>query len=128
MREHKKERGKKMTELAPPQLDQALIAYRSQKNFQAFQKDFSKSFSEEDALKAAKSFEEVFVNNFLKNIFKEVDTNPYGENSNADNIYQDFLIDEYSKQIVSSGGVGIADQVYKQLTQVQGVQSHVAKR
>ena len=69
--------------------------------------------------KAAEEFEAVFVNNMLQNMFTGLESGgTWGKGHGAD-AWQSLLIDEYSRSIAASGGIGIADSVEKELLRLQ---------
>lgn len=66
----------------------------------------------------AEDFESVFLNSMLQQMFSNVGKGPYSGGPGA-NIWRSFLTDEYSKSIVKSGGIGIADHVERSLLALQ---------
>jgi peptidoglycan hydrolase FlgJ len=82
-------------------------------------KQTSKSMSMEEITKTAKDFETVFISQMVDKMFGEsLGTEAFGDEDSGD-IYQSMMVEEYSKQIVSAGGIGIADQIKKQLLKLQ---------
>jgi Rod binding domain-containing protein len=77
-----------------------------------------------DATKAkakgsAQDFEAVFLNSMFQQMFTGIQGDgPFG-GSGATGVWRSFLTDEYAKTFAKSGGIGIADQVYKSLIQQQ---------
>src|SRR3954469_15891988 len=68
---------------------------------------------------AAQDFEAVFLNSMFQQMFTGIQGDgPFGGNG-ATGVWRSFLTDEYAKTFAKSGGVGIADQVYKSLIQQQ---------
>ena len=68
--------------------------------------------------KAAQEFEAVFLSQMMEHMFAEVDLTP-GQESPGDDIYKSLLIDEYSKLMARSGGIGVADHVKREMLRVQ---------
>ena len=68
--------------------------------------------------KAAKEFEAVFMAQMMEHMFAEVDFDPSGEGP-GDDIYKSLLIDEYSKLMSRSGGIGVADHVKREMLNMQ---------
>jgi Rod binding domain-containing protein len=67
------------------------------------------------AREAAQDFEAVFLNNMLEQMYTGMDGDgPFG-GSGAGGIWRSFMTQEYAKSFAQSGGIGIADQVYKTL-------------
>lgn len=72
-----------------------------------------------EAKKAAQDFEAVFLAELLGNMFEGVSTDgPFG-GGQSEGIMRTLLIDEYAKSIAARGGVGIADNVYRELIRIQ---------
>ena len=68
---------------------------------------------------AAQDFEAVFLNSMFQQMFTGIGGDgPFGGNG-ATGVWRSFLTDEYAKTFAKSGGIGIADQVYKSLIQQQ---------
>lgn len=75
----------------------------------------------------AKDFESVFLGHVLESIFSEVDMGGgFGDGSSgyAQDVYKSFLTNEYAKILSNQGGVGVADQVKRQMLQMQEVGAH----
>jgi len=65
-------------------------------------------------------FESIFVKMMVKEMRNSVDkTDVLISGGWAEDIYQDMLDDEYSKNMAKSAGFGLADQLYKQLSRVK---------
>jgi Rod binding domain-containing protein len=47
------------------------------------------------------------------------DDGPMGENGTGGPVYRSMLVKEYAGNIVKSGGVGIADQVFREMMRMQ---------
>jgi len=79
-----------------------------------------------DATKAkakasSQDFEAVFLNSMFQQMFTGIQGDgPFGGNG-ATGVWRSFLTDEYAKSFAKSGGIGIADQVYKTLIAQQEV-------
>jgi len=71
----------------------------------------------------AQDFEAQFLNSMFQHMYEGVGgEGPFG-NSQSVGPWRSFLTDEYSKAFAKSGGIGIADAVYKQmLARQQGQQ------
>ena len=67
----------------------------------------------------AREFEQVCLTTMLNQLFAGVSTAaPFG-GGQAEETWRGMLIDRYADNIARSGGVGIADAVYRNLLQVQ---------
>ncbi|HYC18778.1 MAG TPA: flagellar assembly peptidoglycan hydrolase FlgJ [Pseudolabrys sp.] len=64
---------------------------------------------------AAQDFEAVFLNSMFQHMFTGISgEGPFG-GSGAVGVWRSMLTDEYAKSFAKSGGIGIADQVYRTL-------------
>lgn len=71
------------------------------------------------ARKAAEEFESVFLTSMLESMFEGVKTDgPYGGGS-SEKTYRSLLITEYAKEISQNGGLGISDQITRDLIALQ---------
>ncbi len=72
------------------------------------------------AREQAIDFEAVFLNNMFSQMFTGMDGDgPFGGGKAG--VWRSFLTDEYSKSFAKSGGIGIADQVYRGLIAQQEI-------
>ncbi|WP_336486516.1 rod-binding protein [Methylobacterium nigriterrae] len=72
------------------------------------------------ARKAATDFESMFLEQSLDRLTQSEGTDgPLGENGTGGGVYRSMLTKEYASQVVKSGGVGIADQVYREMMKMQ---------
>jgi peptidoglycan hydrolase FlgJ len=79
----------------------------------------SKSDLEEKARTAAKEFEAVFLNTMLEGMFEGLKTDgPFGGGS-AEKTYRSLMVTEYAKQISQNGGLGLSDQITRDLIALQ---------
>ena len=63
----------------------------------------------------AQDFEAQFLNSMFQHMYEGIKGDgPFG-NSPGVGVWRSFLTDEYSKNIVKAGGIGIADSVYQSL-------------
>lgn len=70
---------------------------------------------------AAQDFEAVFINSMFQHMFTGISgEGPFG-GSGAVGVWRSMLTDEYAKSFAKSGGIGIADQVYRTLMARQEV-------
>ncbi len=74
--------------------------------------------------KSAQDFEAVALNEFLKPMFDTVDlsSTPLG-GGEAEKSWEPMLVDSIAKQIAHSGGLGIAQPVFRQMIQMQEAKS-----
>jgi flagellar protein FlgJ len=68
---------------------------------------------------AALEFESVFMTTMLSSMFEGVQAEaPFG-GGHAEEQYRGLLVAEYGKELASQGGVGLADQVFRELLAAQ---------
>jgi len=78
--------------------------------------------SKAKAKATSQDFEAVFLNSMFQQMFTGLQgEGPFG-GSGATGVWRSFLTDEYSKSFAKSGGIGIADQVYRSLMAQQEIQ------
>jgi len=72
------------------------------------------------ARKTAQDFESMFLEHTLDRLFQSDATEgPLGDNGMGGDVYRTMLAKEYAGTIAKSGGVGIADQVYREILKMQ---------
>ncbi|HEY8947754.1 MAG TPA: rod-binding protein [Rhizomicrobium sp.] len=75
------------------------------------------------ATKAAKEYESVFISEFMGSMFSGISTDgPFG-GGQGEAMYRSMMLDQYSKQIESHGGFGLAAAMTKQLLAHQEIRS-----
>ena len=71
----------------------------------------------------AESFEATFLNSMLQHMMTGIDGDgPFG-GAPGIGVWRSFMTEEFAKSIAKKGGIGIADQVYSQLLQIQEASS-----
>ena len=79
-----------------------------------------KAQAEAKAHKTAQDFESMFLQHTLERLFASEGTEgPLGDNGMGGEVYRSMLVKEYAGNIAKSGGVGIADQVYREILKLQ---------
>lgn len=74
----------------------------------------------EDLMKAAQEFESLFTNMVMQKMQDIVpDSEVFGNGKVK--FFQSMLFEEYSKMSASTKGLGLAEQIYKQLSRAQAV-------
>lgn len=71
------------------------------------------------ARKAAEEFESVFLTTMLEGMFTGLDAEPPFGGGSTEKTYRSLLVQEYAKQISGNGGLGIADQITRDLIALQ---------
>lgn len=75
--------------------------------------------NEAAALKAAKDFEAVFLNEVFGSMFEGIKTDgPFGGGA-GEQIFRSMMVDQYARTISAQGGIGLADVVKRQLMTLQ---------
>jgi len=86
---------------------------------QALQQMAKSSKSNDAARAAAEDFEASFLTTMLESMFQGVKTEaPYG-GGHAEQQFRSVLLGEYAKDMAGSGGIGIADAVYREILAIQ---------
>ena len=67
-------------------------------------------------------FEAQFISQMLSNMFSTVDAHEALGGSDAEEVYNSMLVNEYGKIIARTGGVGVADQVKQMMIKQQEVE------
>ena len=71
------------------------------------------------ARKVAEDFEAVFLGQMLQPMFQNIDAaEPFG-GSASEKMWRTMQVDEYGKAIAKSGGIGIADAVFREIIKAQ---------
>lgn len=74
---------------------------------------------ESKAREAAIEFESVFLASAFKTMFSGLDTNgPFGGGF-GEEMFRELLTDEYAKNIAHSGGIGLSDQIMRDMLAMQ---------
>lgn len=70
----------------------------------------------------ANEFEAQFISQMLSTMFSTVDAHEALGGSDAEEVYQSMLVNEYGKILARTGGVGVADQVKQIMIKQQEVE------
>ena len=102
-----------------------LAAKNNQNNFAALtakqlqDPSFTKAMQHKKIRETAVDFEAQFLSQMLQPMFEGIKTDgPFG-GGHAEKMWQSMLVQEYGKSLAQSGGVGLADEVQKQLLRAQ---------
>lgn len=73
------------------------------------------------AKEQAREFESVFLSTVLAQMFSTLEegSGPLGAGGAGGETWRSFLTDEYAKEISKAGGIGIGDQVMRELLSLQ---------
>lgn len=80
-----------------------------------------KTYNEEELTEKANEFEQVFIGQMLNHMFDSIETNEMFGGGEGEEAYKSFMLDEYSKLIVQTGGIGVADHVKAEMIRMQEV-------
>lgn len=105
-------------------INQANMAKTEQAKTESFQSELEKAVENKDDKKlkeACKEFETYFINY----IFKQMQSSVYAINkdkglikrSQGEEMFSEMLIEEYSKTATENGGIGLANMMYKQMSE-----------
>ena len=76
----------------------------------------------QQARKVAEDFEAVFLGQMLKPMFENIEAaEPFG-GSSSEKMWRTMQVDEYGKAIAKSGGIGLADAVFREILKTQELQ------
>ncbi len=89
-------------------------------DFNAYRSTPNLSGSGPDAVRqAAQEFESFFLTQFIETIQSGISTEaPFGGGA-GERAFRSFLSEEHARSIVNSGGVGIADRLYRDIIALQ---------
>ncbi len=79
----------------------------------------AKPENETELRETAQDFEAVFLSQMLKPMFETVKTDSMFGGGHGEDAYRGMMVDEVGKSIAKSGGIGIADSVYRELLKLQ---------
>lgn len=95
-----------------------LQAHQTQQNMQALQKDIQGA-DRAKALEAAKQFEGMFITQMFGQMFSQLETDGYFGGGSQEKMFQSFMVEEYGKLMVDRGGIGLSDEIHKQMIMMQ---------
>lgn len=70
----------------------------------------------------ASEFESVFLNQMLAPMFEGLSTDGIGGGGAGEEMFRPMLIERYAQAITHAGGIGITDQILRELTRLQASQ------
>ncbi len=77
------------------------------------------AYSVEQARRVAEDFEGFFLGQMMQPMFANIEAAEPFSGGNAEEMWRSLQIDEYGKAIAKSGGVGIADAVFREILRMQ---------
>jgi len=78
------------------------------------------------ARKAAEDFEAVFINELLSHMDEGQTTQGSFDGGQAEGVYKSLMTDAVAKEIAKRGGIGIADNVYREILRMQEAKTEAA--
>ena len=73
------------------------------------------------AREAAEEFESMFLQQMVEQMWSGIETDGEFGGGNGEKIFRSLLNEQYSKEIVKGGGIGIADNVYREILKMQDI-------
>lgn len=71
------------------------------------------------AWRAAQDFETQFISAMTQSMFEGVTTDGPFDGGQGESVFRSMLVEQYSKEITRAGGIGLADQVYREILKLQ---------
>ncbi len=85
-----------------------------------------KTANEKKARETAEDFEAVFIAQMLEPMFQGIKTDgPFG-GGHSEAMFRSMQNEQVAKEIARSGGIGIADAIYRQILELQEGAAHAA--
>ncbi|MEM7071533.1 MAG: rod-binding protein [Pseudomonadota bacterium] len=106
--------------VSPIGLADVYLDSKIQKNLPNFNLTGKKRPSYDEAVKASKEFEQLFIAQTFRSLFENVETEGAFGGGHAEKLFRDLLTDEYAQKVAENGGFGIADAVLKDILRLQG--------
>ena len=79
-----------------------------------------RTFESTDAAQAAaRDFEAFFVTQMMQYMFAGVEQDPLFGGGPGEEMFKSLLLQEYGTEIARTGGIGLADQVVRELIEIQ---------
>jgi peptidoglycan hydrolase FlgJ len=69
--------------------------------------------------KSAKEFEGLFLSEMVSHMFDTIGVDPMFGGGAGEETWRSMLVEEYSKQIVNTGGIGLSDAIKTQMIHMQ---------
>lgn len=67
----------------------------------------------------AEEFEQVFLHQLLSSMFEGLSTDGVGGGGHAEEQWRGLQVDNYARLVTRSGGLGVADGVYREMLRLQ---------
>ncbi|NLT19605.1 MAG: muramidase [Syntrophomonadaceae bacterium] len=96
---------------------QANIQAKSNKDFNQVLNNALKTKDEEKLMQACRELESVFLSKVMETMRASIPRSEFITRSFAEETFESMLYDEYAREISKNGSIGIAEMMYKQLSQ-----------
>lgn len=83
----------------------------------------SSNFDKEAALQAATDFEAQVLSILNQSMFAGIETDGYFGGGHGEEMFRSMLVEEYSSEMVKTGGLGLTDTIYRQILEMQEANS-----
>jgi Rod binding domain-containing protein len=100
-------------------IGQAQSAYSAGAQMRATSAVNSAAENQKKAKETAENFEAMFVGQMLKHMWEGVGNDPVFGGGHAEEMWQSMLTDEYGKNVVKNGGLGISKSVMASMLRAQ---------
>lgn len=80
---------------------------------------FSGGVDHRAARETAEQFEAIFLSQMIAPMFETIPTDSFMGGGHAESVYRGMMVEEMGKSIAKSGGIGIADSVYREIIKMQ---------
>ena len=96
---------------------QANLRAKSSKDFNQVLNNALKSKDEEKLMQSCRELESVFLSKVMETMRASIPRSEFITRSFAEETFESMLYDEYAREISKNGSIGIAEMIYKQLSQ-----------
>lgn len=96
---------------------QANIQAKSNKDFNQVLNNALKTKDEEKLMQACRELESVFLSKVMETMRASIPRSEFITRSFAEETFESMLYDEYAREISKNDSIGIAEMMYKQLSQ-----------
>ena len=94
---------------------------RAAQTYRSAHESPNKSSASERAMHAAKEYEGVFLSLMMKEMFSGLKTEGDFTGGFGEEMFRDMLSEQYAQTIADTGGIGLADSIYREILTLQEV-------
>ncbi len=80
---------------------------------------FKQTMNDDQIRQAAEKFEGMFMAQMLGQMFEQLPTDGYFSGGSQEKMFQSFMVEEYGNLITQRGGIGLADDIQRQMIMMQ---------